>query len=177
MDSQKHEPLVKAVEVLLPKKSIVQGKFHLWHEDPNNRKFARITLQFSDREFSSSNISCFYALKNIRRELEREGILLKCYGASRNVWPSGMSTSMRRGEMAYKLFLGKKGDIKDLVSIFDSDSDVDPCNFEEQKKFNGEWLVSIGIDPDKETYPWKNLFLQQPVKTLKLFLRKKLRKS
>jgi hypothetical protein len=64
-----------------------------------------------------------------------------------------------------------------MVSIFDSGPDTDPCTFAEQDQFHRQWLVSIGVDPDKKVYPWKALFAQQPVKTLKLFVKEKFRTS
>jgi len=176
-NSKPPEPLIEPVEAILPDKSIVQGKFLLWYEDPNNRKFVRIVLQLNGKEIVSSGFTFYHTLKDIRLELERDGVLLKCYGSSRRVWPSGMGLSMGRGLKAYKTVLGKKGDIKDMVSIFNSGTDVDPCTFEEQKEFHRQWLSSIGVNPDKKTYPWKALFAQQPVKTLKLFVKEKLRRS
>src|ERR1700733_1414978 len=163
------KPEIKPVEVLMPDKSIVQGTFLLWNEDPKNRKLGRIVFRLMNKEFSSSNVSFFHALRDIRQELEHEGIFLICYGGSRQVWPSGMGLSMARGAKAYKTFLEKKGDIKDLVSIFDSGADVDPCTCEEQSQFHRKWLLSLGIDPNRKVYPWKALFASQPLKTAVLF--------
>jgi hypothetical protein len=87
-----------------------------------------------------------------------------------------MGASMGNGEMAYRCYLGKKGDMKDLVSIFDSGQDVDPCSLKEQLEFRRQWLLSIGVDPDRKVYPWKILFLQHPVKTTRLFFKERLNK-
>ena len=40
---------------------------------------------------------------------EAAGFLLECYGASRTVYPSGMSLSMGGGRRAYRLALGRPG--------------------------------------------------------------------
>jgi hypothetical protein len=173
---KEREPSTKPVEVLLPDKTVIHGTFLLWNEVPNNRKLGRIVFRLKDSEFSASNVSFFHALRDIRLELEKENLLLKCYGSSRQVWPSGMGLSMTRGEKSYRHYFGKKGDIKDVVSIFDSGSDVDPCTFEEQRQFHQQWLLSIGIDPNKEVYPWKALFASQPFKTAVLFFNKKILK-
>lgn len=168
-------PLTRPVDILSPDKTTVHGTFLLQNEDRDNRKCALITLQYLNRQLSASNAGYFHALMDIRLELEKEGILLKCYGASRNVWPSGMGLSMG-GSKAYKQFLGKQCDIRDLVSVFDSGSDIDPCTVEEQRQFHKEWLLSIGIDPNKEVYPWKVLFASQPFKTAVLFFSKNILK-
>src|ERR1700722_11377739 len=160
------KPRTKSIEVLLPDKSTVEGKLLLWDCDPENTKIRRITLRFSGKELSTVDTTYWGALNKIRFELDAEKILLKCYGCSRNVWPSGMGLSMGTGGIAYKIFPAKKGDRKDLVSIFDSGLDVDPCTFNEQKEFHEQWLLSIGIDPNKKIYPWKQLFASQPLKTL-----------
>ena len=160
------EPSTKSIELLLPDKSTVEAKLLIWDSAPENPEAKRIKLLFSKREFSSTGVSYFHALCKVRCDLETEGILLKCYGCSRNVWPSPMGDVVGK---AYKLFLGKTGELKDVVSIFDSGADVAPCTFQEQKEFHKQWLLSIGIDPDKKVYPWKNLFLQRPIKTLKLY--------
>jgi hypothetical protein len=54
-------------------------------------------------------------LQQIRRDLEKDGILFNCYGASKNVRPSGMSISTSGGAMAYKHTLGKKANLKTLL--------------------------------------------------------------
>jgi hypothetical protein len=75
---------------------------------------------------------------------------------------------------AYKLYANKKSDLKDIVSIFDSGPDVEPCTVEEHAKFHKDWLLSIGIDPNREFYPWKSLFASQPFRTTVLFFNKKI---
>ena len=165
------EPITSPVEVLLPDKSTVQGRFLLWNKDPDNSKHVRLTIQFLNREISASSTTSFHALRNIRRELDCDKILLKCYGASRNVWPSPMGLDVGR---AYKLYANKKGDLKDIVSIFDSGPDVEPCTVEEHAKFHKDWLLSIGIDPEMKMIPWKALFVREPIKTTGLFFREKI---
>ena len=141
--SQFIEPYVKPVEMLFPDGAMAIGKFLIWDNDNDNPKLARVTLQFLERQLSSRNASFQIALRDIRGQLERDGILIRCYGCSRNVWASSMSGSMGRGVRAYKCFLGKKGDRRDLISIFDSGPDVDPCTLKDQEEFHKRWLASI----------------------------------
>ena len=76
----------------------------------------------------------------IRRELETDRILLHCYGASRNVYPSGMGRDMGAGLKAYKLTIGKRARMEDLVFIFDTGNDVEPATVSAQKEFYERWL-------------------------------------
>jgi hypothetical protein len=128
------EPRTIPVEVLLPDKAIVSGKFVIWPNDPDDSELGRVDLQFLDKSFTGSDASFNYALNRIREEIEQQGVLLKCYGASRNVHASGMSSSMGRGGFAYIMDPNVDAD-KRLVSIFDSGPDVDPCTIEEQRQF------------------------------------------
>jgi hypothetical protein len=177
INSKTTVPETKPVEVILPNATVVNGNFLIWNEDPANKKLARLTLQFQGHELSSSNLSLFRALFEIRQKLEPDGILVRCYGSTKHVWPSGMGASMTRGVKSYKHYLGKRGDLKDIVHIFDSGPEVDPCTCEEQHQFHQKWLSSIGIDPQKEVIPWKNLFMQQPIVALKLFFKKKFQRK
>jgi hypothetical protein len=169
------EPKTKPVDVLLPDKSVVPGKFLIWVNDPKNPNVLRVTVQFLDKEFSNTDTSFNHALHKVHRELDAQGILLKCYGCSRNVWGSSMSSNMMGGGTAFTHYLGDRK--HERVVIFDSGPDVDPCTFEEQKQFHKKWMLSIGIDPEKKVIPWKSLFMQQPVKTLRLYFKEKSRKT
>jgi hypothetical protein len=86
----------------------------------------------------------FSALKNLRIELEKIGILLVCFGASENVYPSAMQLSMGPAELAYRTRLGEQARREDIVNIFDSDESVSPATVEQQEKYNQEWLQSLG---------------------------------
>lgn len=142
-------PSVKPIDIVLPNKSTVSGKLSLWDEDPENRQFARLTLQFESREITGRGTSYNQALNSIRQQLEKEGVFLKCYGSSRNVWPSSVTSGMGRGGKAYKLYMGRKGERKDVVSIFDCGPDLDICTVNEQEAFYNQWLLSVGISRKK----------------------------
>jgi len=80
----------------------------------------------------------------IRRSLEQSSWHLLCYGASKNVYPSGMSRGMgSRGHMAYKLQFGQQARMADLVNIFDTGPDVQPASVAEQQEYFEEWLRSL----------------------------------
>lgn len=85
----------------------------------------------------------FDALCNIRLKLEKERLIPFCYGASLNVYPSGMGRDMGRGLKAYKLAVGKHTRREDLVDIFSAGTDVVPAFVSLQKEFFDEWSRSI----------------------------------
>lgn len=102
-----------------------------------------LTLKYPGGTCSAVARDYFEAMCRIRQQLEAEGISLHCYGASRNVYPSGMARDMGRGLQAYKLVLGRPADGKDLVSIFANGHDVQPATVAEQKAWFEAWLRSI----------------------------------
>jgi hypothetical protein len=75
----------------------------------------------------------------IRRE--PSCILLHCYGASKNVDPSGMCRDMGAGLHAYKMF--DSDDDPNMVSIFDSGDDVRPSTVSEQREFFETWFKKV----------------------------------
>lgn len=97
---------------------------------------------YDDKELKSIKYDFFDALCEIRIELEKYNLIPFCYGASLNVFPSGMGRQMSLGISAYKLELGKKTTEKDLVGIFDVGTDIIPATVEEQSKFYIEWCQS-----------------------------------
>jgi hypothetical protein len=82
----------------------------------------------------------FFALAEIRLELEKKGLKILCNGAKRNVYPSGMSAI---GELAYELKIGKQA--KKQVNIFHEAKEIkDIATVNEQKEFWKAWLESLG---------------------------------
>jgi hypothetical protein len=94
-----------------------------------------LTLRYALGELSAKASDYFEAMCEIRKMLESDGWRPHCYGASRNVYPSGMSRDMGRGLQAYKLELGQKGKTANLVGIFATGEDVVPSCVEQQLKF------------------------------------------
>jgi hypothetical protein len=90
---------------------------------------------------SSTGSSYFEALSIIRERLAEHHIFPLCYGASRNVWPSGMACDFTQALVAYRLEMGLPGEVR--VNIFESGPDVDPVTPKEQKAFYRKWLKSL----------------------------------
>src|SRR5215471_2936949 len=68
-----------------------------------------LSLQYANNVLTITAIDYFEAMCRIREELEKENIRPLCYGASRNVFPSGMCRSMGDATLAYKHTLGLQG--------------------------------------------------------------------
>lgn len=103
----------------------------------------RVQLEYQGRTLIGDGGDFFDALCAVRQHLEERGALLDCYGASLNVFPSGMSRDMGRGLKAYKLTLGQRGRMQDLVRIFDTGPDVQPATVASQREFFDVWLKSF----------------------------------
>jgi len=90
-------------------------------------------IEASDSDF-------FEAFCQIRSRLEQERLIPFCYGASLNVFPSGMARDMGAGLSAYRLAMGRGASPSDLVSIFDSGPDVIPSFVSKQEEFFNAWI-------------------------------------
>jgi hypothetical protein len=84
----------------------------------------------------------FAALCALRETLEAQGLIPVCWGASRNVYPSGMALDMGQGLSAYRTVIGEPARITDLVEIFATDPEVQPATVREQREFHERWLAS-----------------------------------
>src|SRR5438309_272545 len=102
-----------------------------------------VTLQYRGRSLSASAEDFFEALAQARVQLESHHLIPFCYGASLNVFPSGMSRSMGSGLKAYRLTMGRQALMKDLVFIFDSGPDVIPASVARQKEYFNDWIASL----------------------------------
>jgi len=136
---------VYPVDAIFPDGKIVTGEFLSWEENPDETEQIRLTLKLSNRDFTVNGDNLFAAMQAIRRELDQEKITLRCYGASRNVYPSPMILNMGPGTQAYKLTLGRPAVQSDLVSIFGTGPDITPVSVEEQDTFYREWVQSLGL--------------------------------
>lgn len=101
----------------------------------NGTSDCTVVLKIEDRTFKATDRDYFEALCRIREEMEPLGLRPLCYGASRNVLPSGLARDMGGAIKAYKLTLGKHGKLSDIVGIFDTGDDVEPVTVAEQQAF------------------------------------------
>ncbi len=101
-----------------------------------------LTCRYRDKSISSESTDYFEALALIRRQLQTDGLMPYCYGASLNVFASGMARDMGQGLRAYRLTVGKHAKMSDLVEIFDEGADVIPATVDAQEQFYRDWLES-----------------------------------
>jgi hypothetical protein len=132
--------LSDAAGILLPATLDCEARY--WYEGGFSRRVCRITLRYEDTEIESSDEDFFEAFCKVREQLESIGLNPLCYGASRNVYPSGMCRDMADGLRAYRMKMGHRVEPKDIVSIFDSGPDVDPVSVKVQQEFFNRWLKS-----------------------------------
>jgi hypothetical protein len=119
----------------------VEGVFLL---DRSSRP-CRLTLQWGSDAIRVEASDYFEALCLIRVQLEPKGLRPVCYGASKNVYPSGMARDMGSGLKAYRTRTGERARQSDLVRIFDTGPDVEPVSVEEQRAYHDQWLASVGF--------------------------------
>ena len=101
-----------------------------------------VKFKFRDSEIEASSSDYSEAFSEVRLKLEQVGLIPFCYGASLNVYPSGMCRDMGAGLSAYRLTAGKAPQRTDLVKIFESGHDVVPASVKNQKAYHAEWLQS-----------------------------------
>lgn len=122
--------------------AILECESRHWDEGGFSHRVCRITLRYGTEKIEASDRDYFEAFCRVREQLEIVGLIPMCYGASRNVFPSGMCRDMGGGLQAYRMKMGSRARREDLVSIFDSGADVDPVSVARQKEFFDEWLES-----------------------------------
>lgn len=103
----------------------------------------KVEFHYRGKTISSEDFDCFSAFSRIREILEKEDLIPFCYGASLNVYPSGMCRDMGRGKIAYKNKMGRQTSRDDLVPIFEEGADVIPASVKNQREYFEEWLESL----------------------------------
>jgi hypothetical protein len=111
-------------------------------EDETSGRCA-LVCEYRDKRIDAVADDYFDALCIIRTQLEEDGLLPFCYGASLNVFPSRMSREMSLGKSAYRMSQGKQALREDLVKIFDQGPDVIPSSVENQKAYFEDWIRSL----------------------------------
>jgi hypothetical protein len=102
----------------------------------------RLRCEYRDKAVESTATDFFQPLCDLRGLLAKDGLIPFCYGASLDVYPSGMARDMGRGLRAYKLAVGRHAKIDNLVEIFAEGPDVIPASVSVQEEFYRDWLAS-----------------------------------
>ena len=122
------------------KSATISGDARYWSEGGFSRRECQLTLCYDDTKLHGTGTDFFDAFCSIRKQLATSGIFPVCYGASRNVYPSGMTRDMGDGLQAYRLYVGKSARLEDIVDIFDTGEDVEVATVEAQQAFADAWL-------------------------------------
>lgn len=132
-----------AIKIYIDKSYTTMGELFLYEEAPDDADMVMIELIFGGRNCRIKNQDFFSALQELRKELEKDKIQLICNGCSRNVYPSPMQFSMGNTKKAYKLFIGKRAALQDMVDIFDIDDGLEFVTVNEQIEFYNNWLKAM----------------------------------
>lgn len=103
----------------------------------------RLTCAYRGKSIEAEASDLFEALCIIRQTLQTDGLIPFCYGASLNVYPSGMARDMGGGLKAYRMTKGEQARTSDLVDIFAAGPDVIPASVVAQETFWREWLKGL----------------------------------
>src|SRR4029079_8637384 len=81
-----------------------------------SKEVFKITLKYAQHLVCEESDQGFFdALRKVRLLLEQEGVLLCCFGASEDVYPSPMQEDMGPALLAYRTHLGRQALSKDIV--------------------------------------------------------------
>lgn len=111
-------------------------------ESEANNQYS-LVCEYRGKRISAEASDYFEALCKVRIELEKEGLIPLCYGASLNVFPSRMARDMNQGKKAYKTEMGKQATSENLVGIFEQGADIIPTYVTLQKEHFNDWLSSL----------------------------------
>lgn len=100
-----------------------------------------LKIIIDDKDYFSKKDNIFDAVVELRKKLEKKDIYLLCNASVINVYPSLMQKEFG-GTKAYKLQLGKKATLDDIVEIFDYDDKLKIGSVKEQEEFYENWIKS-----------------------------------
>ncbi len=119
----------------------VDARFECFDDSMVNfDKHCRLVLTFESEELISTASDFFAALDGVRQQLEPRGLIPVVNGAGRSNYPSGMARDMGMGLAVYRLRVGVKPSMTDLVQTFEADAVGELSTVSEQKEFYRAWL-------------------------------------
>jgi hypothetical protein len=120
-----------------------------WIEGRVRRRECSVVLRSQGLEINGVGHDFFKAFCQVREQLSACGIYPLCYGASRNVYPSGLTRDWSAGDMAYRLDMGREVCQQDMVHIFATGPDVEVATVAAQRAFFEAWLKPRPKQPPK----------------------------
>jgi hypothetical protein len=100
-----------------------------------------ITLTSADRTWAGAGPDCFEALRDLRAQLDAEGILIGVNGARPNAWSSGMQRDMGEGVVTYLSEIGIRGR-PPAVRTLDAAPLESVGTIAQQDDFRARWLAA-----------------------------------
>ena len=128
---------VVAVNLLENNTNLIEAELHIYEEAPHNNKDVLLEIYFKAKKVRKSAEDFFSALQEMRKELEKENILILCNGSALNIYPSPMQRTCSK---AYILELGFHAKLANTVDIFDNMEGLTYAKVDEQDKFYDEWI-------------------------------------
>lgn len=125
------------------RENYIKGILSIWEEAPDDENYVMLELKLKNDCYTILQKNFFLALIELRKLLEKKNIQIYCNGAAKNVYPSNMQMSMGDGLHAYKIYLKKPAQKKDIVNIFDYDDKLEFVSINTQKRFYEKWINSI----------------------------------
>lgn len=113
--------------------------FTLFEEEDGR---CRLRCDYRGKTAERTSTDFFQSLSELRDVLAEENLVPFCYGASLNVFPSGMARDMGQGLRAYRLVRGRHSRMTDLVDIFSEGDDVALASVKAQEAFYKDWLAA-----------------------------------
>jgi len=91
-----------------------------------------VSLRWRDAVFEATESDVYLAFQLVRLKLEEFGLRPVCYGACSDVQVSGMLVDMGDGTEAYRMSTQVGDNAPEVVSIFESDPEIEPAPVAEQ---------------------------------------------
>lgn len=130
---------VVSVNLLENNTNMIEAELHIYEEAPHNNKDVLLEVYFNAKKISKNAEDFFSALQEIRKELEKESILILCNGSALNIYPSPMQRTCSK---AYVLELGFHAKLANMVDIFDNMEGLTYATVDEQEEFYNKWIDS-----------------------------------
>ena len=102
-----------------------------------------VVISYRWKVIKAECLDYFEALREVRKQMEVEALIPFCYGASLDVYPSGVSRDMAQGMVAYRTTLGRSTTRDDLVRIFDEGPDIILSYVAQQYEYHEKWIQSL----------------------------------
>ena len=99
-----------------------------------------MTLTIADRSWTGSGSNAFHALRALRTELDRAGVLIGVNGARPIAWASGMQADMGEGKLVYLCEMGARGR-PPSVGTLDAAPLDSVGSVAEQNEFHTAWIA------------------------------------